>query len=86
VVNGDRERLPEVPGGRPLYPKRLKALLGKNRRIQKAVNLQFETREAAIWKLDPGTRKALQAPWRGVLVIRCVDTLPGAIVEQAATG
>jgi hypothetical protein len=70
-----------------IYPKRLKALLGKNRWPREAKDY------AGTWILKPETwnalkkvaetRKALQAPWSGAQGIRRVDTLPGAIVEQA---
>jgi hypothetical protein len=55
-------------GVRPFYPKRLKALWGKNRRPREAKDY------AGTWILKPGTwnalkvaetRKALQAPWSG---------------------
>jgi len=82
LVVGYQERLPEVSGVRLFYPKRLKALLGKNWQPSKATNLQSETRQAAIWNLEPGThRRGLGS---GAFGIRRVDTLSGAIVELAA--
>jgi len=48
LVVGYQGRLPEVSGVRLFYPKRLKALLGKNWQSSKATNLQSETRQAAI--------------------------------------